>query len=291
MRVLSQPVFTYSVILTPGLQQQNTKLIGFFGPVAGLWLDLTVTLAGATATQVSNTIDNVIQQFEIDDAFGKVALQVPGTDLSFINDLLQPQGQRTSPPAITTDGAGAGTAEWHFYFPYTVSAGDMPAQLKLTFNGSTALQNAGLTSAGTASVVLNVRAAYLVGIDNPTLRTFTSNPFHQQGDNTVGNYLPAGFQEEIFAFSIAGVGEGGGDTAFNYLTIFQGGGTFVVQQPLNDFVDADTMLMRSGHLDGEFITRIPQWIVDNTTQATINLLTDEAIRLYNLATIPQKQRQ
>jgi len=286
MRVLSQPVFTYSVILTPGLQQQNTKLIGFYGPVAGLWLDLTVTLAGATATQVSNTIDNVIQQFEIDDAFGKVALQVQGTDLSIINDLLQPQGQRTAPPAITTDGGGAGSAEWHFYFPYTISAGDMPAQLKITFNGSTSLQNGGLTSAGTVNVVLNVRSAYLVGFDNPTLRTFTSNPFHQQGDNTVGNYLPAGFQEEIFAFTLAD-----GDGVFNYLTIFQGGGTFVVQQPLNDFVDADTMLMRSGHLSGEFITRIPQWIVDNTTQATINLLTDSVIRLYNLATIPQKQRQ
>lgn len=285
MRVLSQPVFTYAVGLTPGLQQQNTKLIGFFGPVAGLWLDLTVTIAGGTTAQTSNTIDNVIQQFEIDDQFGKVCLQVPGTDLSVLNDLLQPRGVRTSPPAITTSG-GNGSAEWHFFFPYTIGAGDMPAQLKLTFNGIASLQNGSLTSAGTATVVFNVRAGYLVGIDAPTLRVTTSNPFHQQGDNTVGNYLPAGFQEEIFAFTLTG-----GDSYFGYLTLFQSGGTIDVQSPLNDFKDADTMLMQSGHLSGEFITRIPQIVVDNTTQATINLATDTAIRLYNVATIPQKQRQ
>jgi hypothetical protein len=285
MRVLSQPVFTYSVTLGPSLQQQNTKLIGYFGPVAGLWFDLTVTLAGGTHSQPSNSIDNVIQQLEIDDAFGKVALQVPGTDLSFLNDLLQPRGVRTSPPTITTDGSGNGTAEWHFYFPYTIAAGDMPAQLKLTFNSTSSLQNGSLTSAGTVTVVFNVRAAYLVGLDNPTLRTTTSNPFHQQGDNTVGNYLPGGFQEEIFAFALAG-----GDGDFGYLTMFQAGGTFVVQQPLHDFSDADTMLMQSGHLSGEFITRIPQFVVDNTSQVTINLSTDTAIRLYNLATVPQQQR-
>lgn len=286
MRVLSQPVFTYSVSLSAGLQQQSTKIIGFFGPVAGLWLDLTVTITGGTASKTSNTIDNVIQQFEIDDTFGKVALQVPGTDLSILNDLLQPQGQRTAPGAITTSGGGAGSAEWHFYFPYTISAADMPAQLKITFNGLASLQNANLVSAGTTTVVLNVRSAYMVGLDVPTLRTTTANPFHQQGDNTIGNYLPTGFQEEIFAFTLAG-----GDSVFGYLTLSQGGGTIVNQQPLNDFVDADTMLMRSGHLSGEFITRIPQIIVDNTTQATVNLGTDSVIRLYNLATVPQKQRQ
>jgi hypothetical protein len=285
VRVLSQPVFTYSVTLTTGLQQQNTKLVPFFGPVAGFYLDLTVTITGGTTAQTSNTIDNVIQQFELDDAFGKVAIQVPGTDLSTINDVLQPQGQRTSPPAILTSG-GNGSAEWFFYFPYTISAGDMPAQLKITFNGTASLQNGSLTSAGTVTVVLNVRAAYMVGIDVPTLRTTTSNPFHQQGDNNVGNYLPAGFQEEIFAFTLAG-----GDGDFGYITMFQGGGTFVVQQPLNDFKDQDIMLMRSGHLSGEFITRIPQFIVDNTSMVTINLSTDTVIRLYNLATVPQKQRQ
>lgn len=285
MRVLSQPVFTYAVGLTAGLQQQNTKLIPFFGAVAGLWLDLAVTISGGTHSKTSNTIDNAIQQFEIDDAFGKVAVQVAGTDLSVLNDVLQPRGVRTSPPAITTDGAGAGTAEWHFYFPYTIAAGDMPAQLKLTFNGIASLQNANLTSAGTCTVVLNVRAAYLAGMDNPTLRTTTSNPFHQQGDNQVGNYLPSGFQEEAFTFTLAG-----GDGDFGYITFQQNGSLIATQQPVNDFVDADTMLMQSGHLSGEFITRWPEFIVDNTSQAIINLSTDTVIRLYNIATVPQKQR-
>jgi hypothetical protein len=286
MRVLSQPVFTYSVTLTTSLQQQNTKLVPFFGAVAGFWLDLTVTIASGTHSQASNSIDNVIQQFELDDAFGKVAIQVPGTDLSPINDTLQPQGVRTSPPTITTDSSGNGSAEWHFFFPYTIAVGDSPAQLKVTFNSTSSLQNGSLTSAGTATVVFNVRAAYLVGLDAPTLRTTTANPFHQQGDNNMGNYLPAGFQEEIFMFTLAG-----GDGDFGYLTQFQAGGTFAVQSPLNDFKDADTMLMRSGHLSGEFITRIPVFIVDNTSMVTINLSTDTAVRFYNIATVPQAQRK
>ena len=286
MRVLSQPIFTYSTTLTTGLQQQNTKLIPSFGPLAGMWLDLTVTIAGGTASKASNTIDNVIQQFEVDDTFGKVACQVQGTDISFINDALQPRGVRTAPPAITTNGSGNGSAEWHIFLPYTIAAADMPAQLKITFNGTASLQNANLTSAGTVTVVLNTRGAYFTDQDAPTLRTTTSNPFYQQGDNNVGNYLPAGFVEEIFMFTLAG-----GDGDFGYVTAFQSGGTIAVQSPLNDFVDADTMLMQSGHLSGEYITRWPRITVDNTTMVTINESTSTAIRLYNIATIPQKQRQ
>ena len=285
MRVLSQPVFTYSVSLVPGLQQQNTKLVPYYGPVAGFWLDLTVTIADGTHSQDSNTIDNVIQQFEIDDQYGKVCLQVPGTDLSIINDLLQPRGVRSAPPRIATDGSGNGTAEWSVFIPYTIAAADMPAQLKITFNGIAGLQNSDLSSAGTATVTLNVRGAYAVESDVQTLRTTTSNPFHQQGDNQVGNYLPAGFQEEILAWVVAE-----GDDHFGYVTMFQNGGTFAVQQPVQDFITADSMLMQSGHLSGEFISRWPRFVVDNTSNLVINLATDSVIRLYNIATIPQKQR-
>jgi hypothetical protein len=49
--------------------------------------------------------------------------------------------------------------------------------------------------------------------------------------------------------------------------------------------------MQSGHLSGEFISRWPRFVVDNTSMCTINLGTDSAIRLYSIATIPQKQRQ
>lgn len=286
MRVLSQPIFTYATTLTTGLQQQNTKLVPSFGPLAGMWLDLTVTIAGGTHSKTSNTIDNVVQQFEIDDTFGKVACQILGTDLSFMNDFLQPRGVRTAPPAITTDGSGNGSAEWHFFLPYTIAAADMPAQLKITFNSTASLVNADLTSAGTVTVTLNTRGAYYTDQDAPTLRTTISNPFHQSGDNNVGNYLPAGLVEEIFAFTLAG-----GDADFGYITMFQSGGTIAVQSPKNDFVDADTMLMQSGHLSGEYITRWPRFVVDNTSMATINLASDTAIRLYNIATMPQKQRQ
>lgn len=284
MRVISEPVKTYTQTLVGALVVQASQVLPNFGPVQGLWLDLTVTLAGATASQASNTIDNVLSQFAIDDQFGKSILNFLGTDISIVNDILTPRGVRQSAPAITTSGGGAGTAEWFLFLPVTIGQGDMPAVLKVTFNATSSLQNGALTSAGTAVCTLVVRAGYSVGQDQPTLRIQASNPPHQQGDNNFGPYLPSGFQVEALAFTLAG-----GDGNFGYLTLFQGGATFASLQPLNDFKSADVMLMQSGHLSGEFICRFPIYVVDSTTVMTVNLSTDTAVRLYSIATVPQKR--
>ena len=282
MRAISEPVKSYSLTAGAGLLIQPSQQLPNFGPVLGLWLDLTVTLAGATASKASNTIDNIISHIAIDDQFGKSIMDLFGTDLSVINDILTPRGVRQAPPTITTDGAGAGSAEWNLFLPITVAAADMPAILKMTFNAISSLQNANLASAGAVTVTLIVRAAYSVGVDQPTLRIKASNPPHQLGDNAVGPYLPQGFQVEALAFSLPN------DTDFSYLTLFQNGATFASLMPLNDFVSTDTMLMQSGHLAGEFICRFPVFVVDSTTVATISLGTDGAIRLYSIATVPQK---
>ena len=284
MRVISEPVKTYTQTLVSSLVVQPSQLLPNFGPVQGLWLDLTVTLAGATASKASNTIDNVLNQFAIDDQNGKSILSLLGTDLSILNDILTPRGVRQAPPAITTDGGGAGSAEWFLFLPVTIGAGDMPGVLKITFNAASSLQNANLTSAGTAVCVLVVRAGYSVGADQPTLRIQASNPPHQQGDNALGPYLPLGFQVEALAFTLAG-----GDGDFGYLTLFQGGATFASLMPLHDFTASDVMLMQSGHLSGEFICRFPIFVVDSTTVMTVNLSTDTAVRLYSIATVPQKR--
>ena len=283
MRAISEPVKSYSQSLGSGLLVQPSQQLPNFGPVLGLWLDLTVGIVGGTASNASNTIDNVISHFAIDDQFGKAIADALGTDLTTLNDILTPRGVRQAPPVITTDVAGAGSAEWHLFLPITVAAADMPAILKLTLNSTASLQNANLVSAGAVTVTLIVRAAYSVGVDQPTLRIKASNPPHQQGDNAVGPYLPQGFQVEALAFFLTG-----GDADFGYLTLFQGGATFASLMPTHDFTDSDTMLMQSGHLSGEFICRFPVFVVDSTTVATINLSTDTAIRLYSIATIPQK---
>lgn len=285
MRVIDQPVRTFgSLTLSTAPQVQNSTLIPNFGAVAGFWLDLTVTLAGATASKTSNTIDNVIASWEIDDAAGKAVVVGLGTDISILNDILTPRGVRQAAPAVTTSGAGAGSAEWYLFLPITVGAADMPGQLKVAFAAASALTNANLVSAGTATVSLVVRAAYPIGEDRATLRITMSNPPHQSGNNDFGPYLPGGFQMEALAFVIAD-----GDTDFGYLTFFQGGATFANLAPLNDFVSNDVMLMQSGHLSGEYICRFPVFVVDNTTIMTVNLVTDSAVRLYSIATVPQKR--
>ena len=284
MRVITQPVRTFAQTLTSGLLVQSAVVMPNFGHLMGLWLDLTVTLAGATVSKASNSIDNVIQTLQIDDQFGKPCVIALGTDLSTLNDMLTPRGVRQAPPTITTDGGGAGSAEWHLFLPFSINAADMPGQVKLTLNALSALQNANLASAGTVTVTLVVRAAYSTDAQN-TLRVAITTPPHAQGDNSFGPYLQAGFQLEALAFVAAG-----GDADFGYLTFIHHGVTIATQSPANDFADADTMLMQSGHLSGEFICRFPIIVVDSTTVMTVNLGTDTAVRLYSVSTIPQKRQ-
>lgn len=283
MRVLSEPVKTYSQQLSTGPLVQPSQVLPNFGPCAGLTIDLTVTVAGGTATQTSQTIDNLLQHVAIDDQYGKSIMDLLGTDLSIVNDVLQPRGVRTAPPAITTNSAGNGSAEWKVFLPVTIGSKDMPAVLKVTLAPTSALVNAGLVSAGTVNLTLVVRAWYPTE-EQPTLRIKASSPPHQQGDNAIGPYLPSGFQAEAIAFTLAA-----GDGNFGYLTLMHAGATLTSLEPLNDFVDADTMLMQSGHLSGEFIVRVPIFVVDSTSVMTVNLSTDTALRLYTIATVPQKK--
>ena len=289
MRVIDETIRTYQATPGASVVVQPSQLIPNYGPLFGLWLDLSVTLTGATASKTSQTIDNIIQTWEIDDQFGKAVIgNALGTDVTILNDLLTPHGVRQAPPAITTDSGGAGAAEWYLFLPITVGAADLggTAQIKVTFNGSTALTTAGqLTSAGTVNVNLNVRGGYSIGQDQATLRIQLVNPAHSQGDNNWQAYLPNGFQMEGLAFVLTG-----GDGDFGYLTFFQGGATFATQAPLHDFTSNDTMLMQSGHLSGEFICRFPIFVVDSTTIFTVNLANDTPVRIYSIATTPQARK-
>lgn len=287
MRAISEPVKSYLQVLGGGLLVQPSQQLPNFGPVLGLWLDITAADTGGTAAGVSNTIDNVISHFALDDQFGKSICDLLGTDLTILNDILTPRGVRQAPPTFTNAG-GIGSATWFLFLPITVAAADMPAILKLTLNNTASLQNGSLVSAGTVTVTIIVRAAYSVGVDQPTLRIKASSPPFQVGDNAVGPYLPQGFQVEALAFTTGPQGGPFVDADFGYLTLFQNGATFASLMPLHDFTSADVMLMQSGHLTGEFICRFPVFVVDSTTVCTINLAISGAIRLYSIATIPQK---
>lgn len=284
MRVLNQNVKTYSLNATTGLQPEPSQQLPAFGPLLGLSLDLIVSVTGATASVTSNTIDNIISHFAIADNAGKSVADALGTDLSVINDMLQYRGVRTSPPAITTNASGAGSAEWKVFLPITIASHDMPGLLDVTFAAASALQNGSFVSAGTVSITLLVRAWYDTQGDGPTLRIKVVQPPTAQGDNTFSPYLPGGFQVEAIAWTCAG-----GDSTFGYVTLMHHGASFASLQPPNDFIDADTVLMQSGHLNGEFIGRYPVWVVDSTTVMTVNLTSNTTVRLYTIATVPQRR--
>lgn len=285
MRVTDQPLQTFATTLGVGPQTQPGKIIPALGPVMGFWLDLTVSLTGATASKTSNTIDNAIAILEIDKGDGESVLTALGTDLSTINDMLQPRGVRQAPPAITTSAGGAGSAEWHFFFPWSMASADVAnAQFKVTAGSSTALQNANLTSAGTAVWTLNVRVAYAVGTEQPTLIAKIVTVTGVAGDNDLQAFLPNGFQVEGLCTLIAA------DADLGWSQLQTGGALLEAQAAPNDFIDADTMLMQSGHLTGEFLHRLPVFVVDSTTVFNLNLASPSSIRLISLATQPQKRK-
>lgn len=292
MRTISFPFQTYSVTLTSAQQVRPSQIVPNLGPLQGVYCVLTVSLTGATASQVSTSIDNSIAVIQVQDQFGKLALNLIGTDLSVINDILQPRGVRTAPSTITTNSAGAGSASWSFFLPATLSAKDMPAQINITFAATSALQNANLTSAGTAAVTLNLRGSYSTQSDQPTVRVNATNTPHAQGDNMIQAYLPNGEQVEALAFVLAADYSNGGtgtDTHMSQTTLTVGGAFFLNQALPSDFIQQDTMLMQSGHAGGEYICRVPVFLVDSTVTMDVNLATDSAIRLYTLSTVPQKR--
>lgn len=287
MRTISFPVNTYARTLSASLPIAEPSIITpNLGPVQGFYAVLTVSIAGGTAAATSNTIDNVLQAIQAQDQFGGVLLDVFGTDLSTLNDILQPRGVRTAPPTITTV-AGAGSATWSVFLPVTCGAKDMPAKFQVTWAPSTVLQNGALLSAGTVTVTFAVRAAYSSNTDQPTLRVKAQSTPHQLGDNSLQPYLPNGEQVEALAWTLAT--PGAADANFAYTTLTVGGAFFLNQAGAADFTQQDTMLMQSGHLVGEYIARVPVFVVDSTTTFNIRLNVDSPIRLYTISTTPQKR--
>lgn len=285
MRTKQFPIQTYSRTLTSATIPEAQVIIPDLGPLQGLYMYLTVTLASATASQASNTIDNTISTFTGQDQAGEILLNVHGaTDLLVLNDILQPRGVRTSPGAITTDSAGAGSATWSFFLPFTVGAKGMPAKLNLTWNPVSSLQNGSLTSAGTVTVSLKVSGAYSTATDQPSLRVRATAVPYATGDNYIQQYLPNGEIVEALAFYITG-----GDGDFSYVTLTAGGQFLLNMQDVNQFTQQDTMLMQSGHLSGEFICRVPVFQVDSTTTFDVNESTGSAITLYTISTAAQQR--
>jgi hypothetical protein len=283
MRTINHPLYTQSKTLTNVPQVIPSQSLPNFGPVEGFYIALDVTIAGGTHSEPSNAIDSVLQSLKIKDAFGKVALDATAAgDLPTILDMISPRGVRVTPGAITTDGSGNGTASWHAFLPYTIGAGDMPAVFDLTFAPSSSLQNASLTSAGTVTVTLDVRVAYATDGDRPTLRTDIGSPPHKSGNNPLGPYLPGGMMLVGLALQLAG-----GDGDFNYLTTTHRGVLLDNQATIAQFQEIDAEIMQSGHLSGEIITRYPAFQVDSTSTMEMNLLSDTAIRLFSMSTMPQ----
>jgi len=284
MRTIAFPVNTYARTLSATLPiAEPSVIMPNLGPVQGLYAVLTVSIAGGTLSKTSETIDNILAALQAQDQFGGVLLDVFGTDLSTLNDILQPRGVRTTPPAITTDGSGNGSASWSVFLPVTCGAKDMPAKFQLVWAPISVLQNGSLTSAGTVTVTFNVRGAYSTQTDQPTLRVKAQSTPHQAGDNSLQAYLPNGEQVEALAWTIAT------DSDFGYVTLTVGGAFFLNQSGALDFAQQDVMLMQSGHLDGEYICRVPVFVVDSTTTMNVHLVSDTSIRLYTISTVPQKR--
>jgi hypothetical protein len=283
MRQLNQAIKTYSVTLGSSSLAQSAKQIPNYGSVQGLDFKLAVTLASATDSATSASIDNVIESITLETNKGKTIANLDGTDLTYINDVLSPIGHRVTPPSVSTDSSGNGSSTYSLFLPISISAADMPAVAKVTFAGSGSLTNTTLTSAGTATVTWDLRASYSTSkLD--TLFTKASNPPITGGENSLAPYLPAGLEVRALLVNIAN-----GSGNLSYITLMQDGATLLSREPAWSFANDDNALMVSGHLGGEYIVRVPVFTVNSTTILDVELNTSDApLRLYSFATRPQK---
>lgn len=284
MRNTTGPIQTYSRTLAATVLPEAQVIVPNQGPLQGVWFNLTVTVAGGTASQTSNTIDNTIATIQGMDDNGQTLIDVHGSqDLLILNDMLQPQGYRTTPPAIAANASGNGSAAWQFFFPFTVSGKTMPAKINLTWAAASSLQNASFISAGTVTVVLKLTAAYSVSTDQPSLRVRAIPVPHTNSDNYSQSFLPNGETVEALAIVIAA------DADLDYVTL-QSGNQFILNQMTSDeFAANDAMLMRSGHLSGELICRVPAFVIDSTCVLDTKLVTDSAITIYTVTSLPQQR--
>lgn len=289
-RALSTEVKTYAATLASIAQVQAAQVLPNWGAVSGFWLDLSVALSGATASQSSNSIDHVIQRFAVDDVQGESLFDLLGTDIAPLLDALSPTGEHVGAPVVATSAGGAGSAEWFLWVPFTIDAKDMPATLKVTMAPTSSLQNASLVSAGTATATLDVRISIATPdqVPPPSLRIKATNPPVSSGANQLGPYLPGGFQAELIMFTLVG-----GDAELSLVQMLHQRGIIASGQVLHDFSSLDAQFMRSGHQAGEFICRWPTFVVDSTSYLSVTLtgsVSTTDLRLYTVATVAQQQR-
>jgi hypothetical protein len=287
MRQINASIKDYSVTLGSSSLVQSSKQIPNYGSVQGLSFALTVALAGATAS-VTNTVrvDTVIDHLTIETNKGKTIMDITGADLTVINDVLNPIGHRVTAPEVTTDSSGDATENYNLFLPISIDAMDMPAIIKTTFAPASVLQDTNLTSSGTVTVTWKVRASYSTG-SAKTVFIKASNPPVQSGENSFAPYLPQGMEVQSIVVKFTDTSSSS-DSDLDYITLMSQGAALLLQSPAYDFSNDDQALMISGHLFGEFILRVPIFVVDSTTILNVNLNTSTTCRVYSFATKPQK---
>ena len=282
MRGIISPVKTYSVTLGTKTLAQSTEILPGFGALEGLLLELTVSVSGATDSVTSETIDNVIASLQLDDRAGKSAMDIFGTDIAIVQRVLSTTGYALVAPAITTDASGAGSATYNTFVACTMSAADMNGSLKVKFAAASSLENTAMTSAGTVTVTLVVRAVN-TNASKQTMRIKATSPAFQTGENAWGSYLPAGLECLALFVNLNGC-------VLDYASLYSGGAALYQQSPIDDFTVMDELFQQGSSSTGYLYFRVPVFPIDSTTVLSVNLTsTSNGPRLYSFATAPQKR--
>ena len=262
MRAIANPVKTYSVTLGSSVQDQTEVVLPGFGALSGIILELKVSLSGATDSETSNTIDNVISSIRLTDKAGDTIFDLKGTDLYLLQQVLSPTGQLQTPAGVTTSATGSGSQEYNLFIPQTIAAADMNAKLAITFAALSSLENTNMTSAGTATVTLNVRVLNTSAAVQ-TLRVKASDIATTVGDVEYGPFLPQGNEEIALAVYANG-------STVAHATLQTAGAALVQRQTETAFKVEDELFLQGFHYTGMLIFRVPVFHVDSTTVFTIN---------------------
>ncbi len=281
MRGVHASIFALTREMTTAAQAESSQPIPALGAMQGFNLRVTED-ADDTAGTVTSVISAAIDRFRIRDRKGAAIVDLTGRQLERVRNQLSPTGDDQDAPA-----PGDGTAvEWFAYFPFTIAAEDMPAQVDITWAPETALYSVSPTANTTITVSMNGK---FTQNKLRTMRIKAFTPANSAGNNALAQLLPEG--EEVEKLLVLPDDAGSNalvDADVTDVTLSIGGYSLYQGATIpNVFEPEDAEFRRSGHTAGTLNFRAPVFVVDNTVVFTLNLGTDADFDVVTVSRLPQ----
>ena len=255
--------------LTTSPQSKSAEVIDPMDDITGIDIELTVNATG-TLTGAKNVL-NAIQKLTIVDRKGSSIMDIDGTDIDKVLQILSPNGSYVTPDTTTeaTDKYFKGLLN------LPIQAKDQACKVLVTFNPYSSLATSGCTG---ATVDLDVRAWY--GNAQSTLRIHKKTLTLTTDDNEIGYKLSDALNTLKLAFVI------GTESNINHIKFSSAGQVDEYSaMPLQQLINFEKMLYKDGHQTGLFNLFIDPFMSSTSlTKLSLNMGSADTLLVYQVAT-------